>query len=87
MIRDVTFWSAYWLGWFILTFVVGFLPAEIYALATNTQHTLSWTIWHLEGFLPGQSVVNWTAVHVLVGGALLLVLGWLIGHLVFGIWT
>lgn len=83
----MTPWSWYWLSWFVVTFGLGFLPPELYALFTDKQHTLSWTIWHLEGFLPGTSVVNWTAVHVLVGGVLLVLLGWLAGHLVFGIWT
>lgn len=79
--------KTYWLIWFIVM-TVSFLIPEVIALCTNVYATLSWTLWDLEGFLPGQdNVLKWSAVHFLIGGLLIVLLLWLIGHLVFGIWT
>jgi hypothetical protein len=52
----------------------------------HPENTLSDNIWALEKLMPGESLWQWTAVHVLVGGVLIVLLVWLIGHLVFGIW-
>jgi hypothetical protein len=79
-------WSPYWLAWF-LTSITAFLIPELWALMSgHTERTLSANVWALEHLMPGESLWRWTAIHVLVGGSLILVLGWLIGHLVFGIW-
>ena len=83
-------WSWYWLAWFVVTFPVAFLVPEMIALASrHPENTLSAQIWRLEGFLPGHAgpVWNWTALHILIGGVLAVLLLWLIGHFVLGIWT
>jgi hypothetical protein len=82
----VSTWKIYWLVWFLVTFVTFIVP-ELWALFTNAKNTLSWTLWDLEQFLPGTSLWKWTALHFLIGGILVVLLVWLIGHLVFGIWT
>ena len=80
-------WSWYWLGWF-LTAVAAFLGPELYALASNhPENTLSAQVWRLEQIAPGQHVWQWTALHVLIGGLLGVLLVWLLGHLLLGIWT
>ena len=77
----------YWLAWFLLSFLAFAIP-ETWALVTGRySNTLSAAIWDLEQFRPGAvGPLGWTATHVLVGGVLALVLVWLIGHLVFGLW-
>jgi hypothetical protein len=80
------FWSWYWLilcgAWF-----VGFCAVEFPMIATgHGENTLSAQVWRLEGFLPGQSVIDWGAAHFLIGGALIVVFLWLIGHFVWGLW-
>jgi len=79
-------WSIYWLCWFGAT-LVAFLVPELYALATgHGENTLSAQVWELEKITPGQHVWQWTALHVLIGGGLTVVLLWLIIHLAWGIW-
>jgi hypothetical protein len=78
-------WKLYWALWALGTFA-SFLIPELIAVFTNPKNTLSWTVWDLEGGNPGDPIGAWTTAHVLLGGALLVVLVWLIGHLVFGIW-
>ncbi|MGH3504009.1 MAG: hypothetical protein ACRDQA_24400 [Nocardioidaceae bacterium] len=76
----------YWTIWGLVT-IPSFLAYEIYTLTTNVYNTLSWTLWHLEDFTPGQGVTHWTAAHFLIGGLLLLLLVWLMCHLVFGLFV
>lgn len=84
----MTGWQKYWLIWFIVTFPLGFLIPELVAVFTPNSHgTLSESIWTLEGLVPGQPLDKWGTAHVLIGGMLALVLIWLVGHLVLGIWT
>lgn len=79
-------WSKYWLTWFFVSFVAFIVP-EVWALITgHDENTLSENVWRLEKIPTGGSLWHWTALHVLLGGSLLVVLVWLIGHLVFGIW-
>jgi hypothetical protein len=75
-------WHRYWLIWFLVTFGIGFLPAEIYALRTNWRNTLSAAIWFAERFVPGQSIFRWNPFHL----ALAFVLVWLFGHFILGFW-
>ena len=82
----MAFWHKYWLVWFAVSFGAFIVP-EVYALCTNARNTLSWSLWDLEQFTPGQTIAHWTAVHFLVGGVLFVTLLWLIGHFVFGIWA
>lgn len=77
--------KTYWAWWASLSFLFFIVP-ELYAAFTNPQNTLSWTVWDVEGFQPGQPITAWTATHILIGGVLCTVLLWLIGHLVFGLW-
>ena len=80
------FWSWYWLILCGLWFV-GFCMVEFPMLASgHGENTLSAQIWRLEGFLPGQTVMHWTALHFLIGGAIALLLVCLLGHFVFGVW-
>ena len=88
-IAAATDWN--WASWYWLTlcgaWFVGFCAVEFPALLTgHPENTLSAQIWRLEGFIPGQSVWQWTAVHFLIGGAILVLLVWLIGHFVLGVW-
>lgn len=83
-------WSWYWLTWFVVAFPLAFLVPELVALATgHPENSLSAQIWRLEGFLPGHAGVfwHWTALHILIGGVLAVLLVWLIGHFTLGIWT
>lgn len=78
--------AIYWTVWFFASFVSFAIP-EFWALATgHPENTLSENWWQLEQFLPGQDIMHWTAIHYLLGITLLILLVWLIGHLVFGIW-
>lgn len=78
--------AAYWLAWF-LTSVASFAAVEFWALASHRpQDTLSAQVWRLEQFLPGDSLWQWTALHVLIGGVLGVLLIWLLLHFVLGIW-
>lgn len=81
----MTGWQKYWLIWAVASFT-SFLVPEVIALCTNARNTLSWTVWDFEGGVPGDPIGRWTSTHVLFGGMLVVVLLWLIGHLVFGIW-
>ncbi|MEA5453313.1 hypothetical protein SPF06_01125 [Sinomonas sp. JGH33] len=81
----MTRWQVYWSIWACGSFLT-FLGPEIYALCTNVENTLSFTVWDLEGGQPGDPITKWTSTHVLFGGVLTVVLLWLIGHLVFGVW-
>jgi hypothetical protein len=82
----VTGWHRYWLIWFVVSFLAFAIPEGI-ALFTDWRNTLSASIWDLEGLVPGQPLDKWGTAHVLIGGMLALILIWLIGHLVLGIWT
>jgi hypothetical protein len=80
-------WRVYWGAWFLLSFVTFIVPETIALVSGKTENTLSRTFWALEQFEPGQDYfAKWTALHFLVGGMLAVVLAWLIGHLVFGLW-
>lgn len=81
-----TFMPIYWLIWFVGTFVTFIVP-EVWWLIKNKQYTLSWTLWHVEQFTPGQGIAHWTAGHFLIGGIIMVLLLWLMGHLVIGLWT
>ncbi|MGH3438118.1 MAG: hypothetical protein ACRDRN_16825, partial [Sciscionella sp.] len=60
---------------------------ELYALATHHgENTLSAQIWRLEQYKSGQVITQWTALHFLIGGVIVVLLLWLIGHFTFGIW-
>jgi hypothetical protein len=78
--------SIYWIVWASVMFVSFAIP-EFWALATHhPENTLSDNVWRLEKFLPGDHWYQWSAVHVLIGGALIVLFGWLIGHFVWGVW-
>ena len=80
-------WSTYWVCWFF-GMLIAFLVPELWALFTgHGENTLSANVWRLEQLAPGQHVWQWTALHVLIGGALAVFLIWLLVHLVLGIWA
>ncbi len=79
-------WSWYWL---ILNsaWVVGFFYGEFFNLTRGqVGNTFSAQIWRMESFVPGQSVWSWSAVHFLVAATIGILLLWLLGHFVLGIW-
>lgn len=78
-------WSIWWACWFFGWFG-SFLVAEIYALCTRWQNTLSAWVWSWEKFVPGQPVTSWAAFHFLFIGMLILVDVWLLGHFGWGAW-
>lgn len=82
---DLAVWHRYWLCWFIVMFA-SFIGPEIYGLVTDSRRTLSAAIWHLEKYTPGQSIIGWSAFHLLFIGALIVVEVWLIGHFGWHIW-
>lgn len=92
-VRDVaqsTGWngfSHYWLVWLVAAFATFIVP-ELYALVSgHPENTLSAQVWRLEGILNGNApLVNWTAVHFLLGGMFAVIFVWLIGHFALGIW-
>lgn len=79
-------WSRYWLAWFAVSFTAFIVPEAVALVTGHVENTLSDNVWRLEGVGTSGSVWHWTALHVLLGGSLAVVLVWLIGHLVFGIW-
>lgn len=75
-------WSFYWI---IVWFGVLFLGPEIWALKNDPRNTLSYQVWHLEGFgLTGlaQNPLHWSFAHYVVAAGVV----WLVGHFVFGLW-
>jgi hypothetical protein len=79
--------NRYWLWWFIITFPVGFLIPEGYALATaHPEWTLSYAVWNLEHFQAGQSPLQWNFAHFAFTAVFSLITLWLIGHFGWGLW-
>ena len=79
-------WGAwYWPTWMIVL-LVGFLPAEIYALVVNWRDTLSNWVWTALKITGHESMTAWNATDYLVFGAWLVLVTWLTGHFFFGIW-
>jgi hypothetical protein len=74
--------SLYWVLWF----VVGFLPVELYALwSGHPQWTLSDQVWQLEGISLSQvwwNPLTWPFGHLIIALACV----WLFGHFVFHLW-
>jgi hypothetical protein len=80
-------WKLYWLWWFIITFPMGFLIPETYALVTgNPKNTLSASVWNLEQLTPGQQIWQWDAAHMLFTSVFIVLTVWLIGHFGWGLW-
>jgi hypothetical protein len=80
------FWVWFWRVWAIVLGVT-FLVGEGYTLFTNTANTLSAQVWRWEGFIVGESLWQWTAVHFLFCGFMLVLFVWLFFHFGLGIWT
>ncbi len=78
----MTNWQIYWsvVGCLIVALIV---PAELIAVFTNVHNTLSWSVWDLEGFIPGGHKV-WTWVHWVVGSFFMLLFLWLAFHFSLG---
>jgi hypothetical protein len=76
----------YWPIWMVATFLF-FIGPEVFALITNWKNTLSNWVWVALRVKTGQSITDWTAAHFLVGGMLIVVFGWLVGHFLFHLWA
>jgi hypothetical protein len=83
-LHHITGFGWYWLAWFFL----GFGIPEAYGLIRNAADTLSEQFWHLEraNLAHPFDFSDWTWLHYLIGVMLLVGFGWLLGHLVLGIW-
>ncbi len=80
-------WGHHYWPWYLAVAFAAFIGPEIYALATDWHNTLSAWIWNALRVQPGQPITAWTAAHLLVGGMLLVLFVWLLGHLLWGIWA
>jgi hypothetical protein len=70
--------------WWVVWLTIGFGVPETLALATgHKEYTLSETAWRMLDVLPGQTVVQWRFVHLIVS----VLLFWLWLHISFRIWT
>lgn len=83
-------WHLFWTVWFFVTFVLWFLPAEIYCLVKRNGGTLSEAIWYMEGYKPGQrdfaNPLHWGAGHFGYAVIMAGMFAWLTGHFLFRIW-
>jgi hypothetical protein len=66
--------------------VTAFAIPESYALITRNGQSLSQKVWDLEDLSQGQSFFAWDFAHYAVGSGLAILLTWLLGHLLFGLW-
>lgn len=79
----MSWWDGYWLAWLAAVFA-GFLPVEVYALATrHTEHTLSGTVWTWTSndLTHPWNIGSWTWPHWLLAAFMI----WLTLHLVWGL--
>lgn len=78
-------WNAWSFYWIFVWFLLGFGLPEFIALRKNPEDTLSYQVWHLEGWgLRGlaQNPLSWSFAHYLVAVGMV----WLLGHFVYGLW-
>ena len=69
------YWVVIWGG--------AFGAVESYALFSgHPEWTLSECIWRLIDYVPGQTIKQWSIVHLLAA----LFMTWLYGHFIFGMW-
>lgn len=79
--------SRVWAVWFLAS-IVFFGCFEGWALAAGqSQFTLSAAVWRWEGYARGQTILQWTAPHLLFIGLLILMNVWLIGHFGWHLWA
>lgn len=69
----------YWAAWLLIGFGV---PETIALVSKRYSNTLSDTVWRWCDVIPGQTIWQFKAVHMLLLVFLLL----LTGHLAFGLW-
>lgn len=76
------FFDWYWALW-----LVAFLVPELYWVVTNSQGTLSWSVWDLESVNMSQpfDFGMWTSVHWFIAVFVWLLFLWLSIHLPFGL--
>ena len=76
------FFTWYWALW-----ILAFLVPELYWLFTNSDGTLSFSAWTVEGLNMGQpfDFPMWTATHWLVAVLVWLLFAWLSLHIPFGL--
>ncbi|MGH9436814.1 MAG: hypothetical protein ACRD22_02725 [Terriglobia bacterium] len=81
-----TWGHEYW-TWALIAIALLFLPAELYALFTNTANTLT-DYSRYELHVSGQVVLTrQSAAWVLTLGTYLVVTTWLCGHIWFDLWS
>jgi hypothetical protein len=69
--------------WVFVWGLLGFGVPEGIALATgHGEWTLSETIWRLFDVIPGQTLRQWSLLHIIAA----CVMTWLYGHFIFGAW-
>lgn len=74
-----TWVTLYWLvGWFAIGFGV---PETLAIITKHREWTFSDTVWRICETMPGQTIWQYTLIHVIIGLALLAVFV----HLVFGV--
>ena len=78
----LSLWSWYWLGW-----LIAFLAPELVFVFTYPQGTLSDNVWAIEdvNLRHPFDFGNWTPVHWIIFLVLVVLFGWLLMHLPFGL--
>ena len=76
------FFDWYWALW-----LAAFLVPELYWVVTNSQGTLSWSVWDLESVNMSQpfDFGMWTNMHWAISSAVWLLFIWLSLHIPFAI--
>jgi hypothetical protein len=76
------FFDWYWALW-----LVAFLVPELYWVFTNSQGTLSWSVWDLESINMSQpfDFAMWSNMHWVISALVWLLFLWLSLHIPFGL--
>lgn len=82
----VTWGSRYW-TWYLIVAALGFLVPEIYALFTNTKNTLTDYSRNELHVVPGEAFAAHNAAWLLTQGAYVLVVGWLLFHIWYDLFS
>lgn len=86
--RQLVTWGYYYWPVFLILVSLGFLPAELYAVFTNTSNTLSDYAWYELGVNPslGKPLIH-SAAWFLTQGVYLVMVAWLWRHIWFRQYT
>ena len=69
----------YWAAWLVVAFGV---PEGVAVFTGHPENTLSETVWRWFDVVPGKTLTQWSIAHFI----LLVLMLWLFGHFVLGIW-